>query len=137
MPRRAHVDANVVLRLLVGDPPDMAARARALFENMEQGEVTLVLDTIVVAECVWTLRSYYKRSVSEVAGAMRDLLLLPNLESEERETLLTALASYENLGVDFVDALLAARMQAAGDRDLYSFDKHFDRLPAVRRSAPQ
>jgi len=136
MPRRAHLDANVVLRLLVGDPPEMAARARILFEGMERGEVTLVLDTIVVAECVWTLRSYYRRSVPDVAGAMRELLLLPNLVAEERDSLITALAWYESLGVDFVDALLAARMQAAGDRDVYSFDQHFDRLPSVKRLQP-
>ncbi|MGI6208112.1 MAG: PIN domain-containing protein [Anaerolineae bacterium] len=136
MPERAYVDANVILRFLLGDPPDMAARARALFERMERGEITLIVDTVVIAECVWTLRSFYKIAISDIATTMRDFLLLPNLEVPERAVLLEALVTYERNGVDFVDALSAARMHAAEEEYVYSFDRHFDRLPSVRRVQP-
>ena len=136
MPERAYVDANVVLRLLVGNPPDMAARARALFERMERGELELVLDVIALAECVWTLQSFYKRTPAVIAPTMRELLLLPNLEVPERGLLLEALTLYEERGVDFVDALLAARLHSDGSDKIYSFDRHFDRLPEIQRLDP-
>ncbi len=136
MPERAHVDANLILRFLVGDSPEMATRVQELFERMERGELTLVVDSLVVAECVWTLRSFYKHPVARIATIVREFLLLPNLEAPERALLLEALSSYEQRGVDFIDALLAARMRASGDEYLYSFDRHFDRLPSVKRLQP-
>ncbi|MEQ8468646.1 hypothetical protein [Coleofasciculus sp. E1-EBD-02] len=37
------VDANVLLRLLTGEPPDFAQRSLRLAERAERGEVTLRL----------------------------------------------------------------------------------------------
>jgi predicted nucleic acid-binding protein len=49
------VDANVLLRLITNDPPELAERAASLVERAEQGEVILKVSSIVVAEVVWVL----------------------------------------------------------------------------------
>lgn len=41
--RRAHVDANVILRLLLGEPPEQAQAAKALFERAARGELVTVI----------------------------------------------------------------------------------------------
>ena len=38
--------------------------------------------------------------------------------------------------IDFTDALLCARMLAAGETDISSFDRHFDRVAGIRRIDP-
>ena len=52
------IDANVVLRFITGDPPEMAARALELMARAENGEVCLRLPHLVVAETVWVLSSF-------------------------------------------------------------------------------
>lgn len=36
-------------------------------------------------------------------------------------------------GLDFGDALLVAAMRQSGSQELYSYDRHFDRIVAIRR----
>jgi predicted nucleic acid-binding protein len=54
------VDANVVLRFLTGDPPEMAAKAMELMSRAEKGAIGLRVSHLVVAEIVWVLSSFYK-----------------------------------------------------------------------------
>ncbi len=35
-PSRAYVDANVILRFLTGDPPDIAAQSKALIRHFDR-----------------------------------------------------------------------------------------------------
>jgi len=137
LPERAYVDANVILHFLVGDPPDLAAKAVALFQRMERGEVSLILDDVILAECVWVLQSFYEEPASRIASTLRGLLLLPNLEAPHKGVLLEALTLYQEYEVDFVDALLAARSHSGGPETIYSFGRHFERLPAVARLEPR
>lgn len=132
----AYVDANVILRFLTGDPPDMADRAAALFGAVERGELRLIVETIVLAEVVWVLQSFYHYRPTEIAPVVREFLLQDGVEAEDKAVLLQALSLYEVKNVDFADALVAARMQERGITEIFSFDEHFDRLPGVRRRIP-
>lgn len=132
----AYVDANVILRFLTGDPPDMAEQAAHLFQAVEQGELRLIVDSIVLAETVWVLQSFYRYRPAEIAPVMREFLLQDGIEAEDKDVLLQALSLYESKNVDFADALVAARMRRQKVRDIFSFDEHFDRLPGVRRRVP-
>lgn len=132
----AYVDANVILRFLTGDPPHMAEQAAALFGAVERGELRIIVDTIVLAEVVWVLQSFYRYRPIEIAPVLRELLLQDGIEAEDQDVLLQALSLYELKNVDFADALVAARMQKRGPAEIFSFDEHFDRLPGVRRRVP-
>ena len=134
--RRAYVDSNVILRFLTGDPPEMAAQARALFEAVEQGEVTLVLDEIVVAETVWVLQSFYGYPHHDIARVLQELLSHKGLEADDTPGLLAALHLFAEKNVDFADALVAVHMERRGMREIFSFDRHFDRLPGIIRRSP-
>ncbi len=133
---RAYVDANVVLRFLTGDPPPMAEQAAALFQAVEQGKLRLVVDTIVLAEVVWVLQSFYRYRPSEIAPVLREFLLHDGIETEEKDVLFQALSFYELKNVDFTDALVAARMRKRRVEAISSFKEDFDRLPDIRRVLP-
>ena len=134
--RRSYVDSNVILRFLTGDPPEMAAQARALFEAVEQDEVTLVLDEIVVAETVWVLQSFYGYPHHDIARVLQELLSHKGLEADDTPGLLAALHLFAEKNVDFADALVAVHMERRGMREIFSFDRHFDRLPGIIRRSP-
>ncbi len=131
----AYVDANVILRFLVGDPPDMAERAAMLMEAVDRGEVTLRVDEIIVAEVVWVLSSFYKYKAQEIVPRLLEFLSQDGIEVEN--SILSALVLYGGgTGIDFVDALLATRMQRSGIRYVFSFDRHFDRVTGLERLEP-
>jgi predicted nucleic acid-binding protein len=133
---KAFVDANVILRFLLNDPPAMAEEAARLFKAVADGDVTLILDDIIVAELVWVLKSFYQHNVADIAQVLRDFLAQPGIELSDKATLFQALFLFETKNVDFVDALVATRMQKQGFVSVFSFDKHFDRLPGIQRLAP-
>jgi len=130
----AYVDANVLLRFLVGDPPEMAEKTTVLMKAVERGETTLVVDDIIVAEVVWVLSSFYRHKAQEISTTLFELLSQDGIEVDD--AVLSALALYGNKGVDFVDALLATRMQRRGAGRVFSFDRHFDRISGIERLEP-
>lgn len=133
---RAYVDANVIVRLITDDPPDLADQAAELFRRVDEGTLELVVDEIVLAETVWVLSSFYGFSPGQIASTLEMFLVSDHIVTDDKLLLLQALTLYEKKNIDFVDAMIAVKMNKRGIRDVYSFDKHFDRLESVRRLDP-
>lgn len=129
--KRLWVDANVLLRFLTRDPEDMAAKAASLMLRAERGEVVLIVSPLTVAELVWVLKSFYRRSLSEIAEAVVPLLSADGIVVEERELMIRALELARDKNVSFADAVLA--LQAARREEaVCTFDvTDFKKLPAV------
>jgi predicted nucleic acid-binding protein len=129
--KRLWVDANVLLRFLTRDPEDMAAKAASLMLRAEQGEVALVVSPLTVAELVWVLKSFYRRSLSEIAEVVVPLLSADGIVVEERELMIRALELARDKNVSFADAVLA--LQAVRREEaVCTFDvADFKKLPAV------
>lgn len=103
------VDTNVVVRLLVGDDPEQARRARLLFE-----QAPIWIGVTVLLESEWVLRSAYNFSTAAIHGAFEKLLGLPQVTVGEPTVVVPALLWYGR-GMDFSDALhLAAAAHAEG-----------------------
>jgi len=116
------VDTNVVIRLLTGDDPVQAARARTLFENE-----AVRLPKTVVLESEWVLRRLYGFGRGEVAAALTRLMGLPNVRCEDEAAVVAAL-EWATSGLDFADALRLA--SAASAQTFATFD-----LDLVERAA--
>jgi predicted nucleic acid-binding protein len=101
------VDTNVVIRLLTGDDPGQAARARTLFENE-----AVRLPKTVVLETEWVLRRLYGFAQDQVAAALTALVALPNVRCEDEAAVVAALEWAKN-GLDFADALHLASARSA------------------------
>lgn len=129
--KRLRVDANVLLRFMTGEPEGMAKRASRLMRRAEMGEVLLILSPLVVAEIVWVLKSFYRRSATEIAHVLVPLLSADGLEVKDREILVGALELARDKNVDFADAVLALEALRNGET-VCSFDEtDFRRLPAI------
>ncbi len=131
-----YIDTNVILRFLTGDPPGMAEQAAALFAAVERGEITLRIEPVVIAETVWVLKSFYGFSPVEISRVLQEFLGHEGLVAAEKPALLLALQYFAEQNIDFVDALVAARMRLQGVSVIYSFDRHFDRIAGIQRKIP-
>lgn len=108
----------------------MAERAARLMRQAERGEVVLVLTPLVVAEVVWTLKSFYRQPYEEIVRVLVPLLSADGVETQEREILVQALELVKSKNVDFSDAVLAVQAARHGE-SVCTFDEDFKRLPAV------
>ena len=131
------LDANVVLRFLRRDEPGMAAAADALFARAERGEVCLVLDSLILAEVVFVLQSFYKLGHKVIADTLLDLINSGGAVETDRPMLLNdALERYRrHPQVDFGDAMLGA-LAAEQNIPVASFDRDLDRFKDVVRFEP-
>ncbi|MBX6378996.1 MAG: PIN domain-containing protein [Clostridia bacterium] len=122
MPRTAHVDTNVILRLLLGEPEAQARAAETLFTRAAQGELTVRVHPAVLAEVVYVLTSPRLAALprARVASVLRELLGLEGVEVPDLEATLAALRYFEETSLDWVDCLL---LGYATETPVYTFDE--------------
>ena len=128
--------ANVILRFLLADHPDQSPRCKTLFARLEGGKETVFLPEIVVADVAWTLTSFYRWPKEKTRQFLGQLLTLRGIRTADTARLNQALQFFAERNLDFSDALVASEMIAAGRREIYSFDKHFNRISEVTRIEP-
>ena len=128
------LDANVLIRHLVGEPPALARQAGALLERARGGGLALRVHSLTISETVWALERRYGVPRTEIARAVGGVLQAEGIECEEADILSDALADYATLGVDFADAVLARAAQGSDTPLCYTFDtRHFTRLGIPNR----
>jgi predicted nucleic-acid-binding protein len=130
------VDANLILRYLTKDPPDMAGAAFGIFNKTKSGKMSLHILPLTVAEVVSVLESFYGYRKEKIAETMSQFLFCEGLEVHELDILIEALTLYREKNVDFADAFLAATALQKGPRVICSFDQHFDKVYGITRLEP-
>jgi predicted nucleic acid-binding protein len=128
----AFVDTNVLVRHLIGDPPEQAARASRFLAAADE----LLLADLVVAEVVYVLESFYEVPRARVAELVRAIIAFPAIVVLDAAMLLRALEVYETARLDFAEAYLVAQAERSGVGAVASFDKVVDRVTTVRRIEP-
>jgi len=135
MPRQL-VDTNVLVRFFTGDPPEMADKTRKLVADADQGDVTLVVLPLIIAEIFFTLESYYTINRRDVAEKLLAFLQCRGLEIPERDQVFDALKRCRDKNAHFADAYLAATA-AYHHYPVASFDRDFDKFNDVQRIEPR
>jgi predicted nucleic acid-binding protein len=132
------IDTDVIIRFLTGDDPGKQAAATALFEQVEQGLLTVAAPDTVIADAVYVLSSprlYHlaRSAVQELLGA---LVQLAYFQVQNKLAVLRALELYGSTRLDFGDTLIIASMEQQHSRILYSYDTDFDRFEGISRQEP-
>ncbi|MCS7282490.1 MAG: type II toxin-antitoxin system VapC family toxin [Anaerolineae bacterium] len=131
-PDRIFADTNLFLRYLTDDVSHQADAVETLLRRAATGEITLVTNSLVIAEIVWVLETVYRLPRPSIAEKVLAILNTPGLEVGEAEVLLQAIVWYTDQGVDFADAYHGAWMLAHGISVAYTFDRrHFRRIPGI------
>jgi predicted nucleic acid-binding protein len=127
------VDANVILRHLLGDEPKLSSKAHAIFAALETGDVVLECDPVNLAEVVWVLASHYQVGRQQIAESLSPLVKAPGFRVPNKERYLLALELYGQGVLRFGDACACARALEACDGRLLSFDRKLSRVEGVTR----
>ena len=136
-PERRFVDTNLFLRYLTNDVPEQADAVEELLRKAAAGDVTLVTNSLVLVEIVWTLESFYRLSRQAIQEKVLAMLNTPGLEVVEGELVLQAILWYAEKNVDFIDAFNAAWLLRQGLGTACTFDrKHFARFDGVKVIIP-
>jgi predicted nucleic-acid-binding protein len=116
---RKLIDANVILRYLLKDHPQMSAAAQQM---VEEGAFTL---PEVIAEVVYVLKGMYKVERAEVGHTLIEFLDEVNIEYQD--VICEALSLFSETALDFVDCVLIARHRILGD-EIGSFDVKLNKM---------
>ena len=114
------IDANVILRFLMGDQEEMWRKADELIRN----NICYTLPE-VMAEVVYVLSKYYHIQRTDIRDAL--IHLLDQVLVENRKVMIYALNIYAERNVDFVDSILIARAKLLRE-NVFTFDKKVNRI---------
>lgn len=128
----AFVDTNVLVRHLVGDPPDMANRATAYL----QSEPELFVADLIVAETIFVLESFYEVARTKICEAMRALIVMESVQIVDVPLLHRAIEIYEFDCLDYAESYLVACAESTGVARIASFDRSIDRMHSITRVEP-
>ena len=115
-------DTNMILRYLLNDNQEMADTAEQILTR-ESVSVTIE----VIAETVYVLKGVYSMERYTIAETLKGFLEL--VRCPDMDILLSALDSYAQRGLDFVDCVLYAYHSIRGFR-IATFDKKLLKLTA-------
>jgi predicted nucleic-acid-binding protein len=136
--QRIFIDTNPFIRFLTNDIPEQAEAVENLLHQAAVGECELVTNSMVVAEIVWALESFYHLSKINIKDKVLAIVNTPGLKIPEDDLILQAITWYAEKNVDFADAFNAAWLLNEGMTTACTFDrKHFARLDGVTVFTPE
>lgn len=134
------LDTSIVIRYLTRDSEQKAQSCHALFQRIKLGKETVKATGAVIAECVYVLSSSktkYHLPANEIRVRLTPLLTLRSLKLPDKRVYLRALELYSLFPtLDFADLINAAYMERDQIPEIYSYDRHFDRIPGIKRQEP-
>ena len=119
------LDANILLRYLLDDMPELTDRCEALLLRVQRGEELVWLPDIALADVIWTLHSFYKQSKTEIKDVLLPILSLRGIHLRDRAVAFHALVLFAEKNIDFSDALIATEMLAGGYTEIHSYHQDF------------
>ena len=130
------LDTNIFIRFLTDDVPEKADACEKIFKKAVEKEEALFTTDLVIAEIVWVLESFYELPKKEVQDKVEKILNTPNLICPHKDLILSALVLYSEKNIDYIDACNALILKEKGIEELYSYDKHYDRIDWLTRLEP-
>jgi predicted nucleic-acid-binding protein len=117
------LDTNVLVRYIVQDDPDQAARATQFIEHDLEIENPGFVSVIAMAETVWVLERFYGLPALRIASAIEAMLQVDVFAVEYEQDVFAATIALRNGQGSFADALIGRLGARAGCRHTVTFDR--------------
>jgi uncharacterized protein len=130
------LDTNILLRYFLNDEPEKAQQTLLLLEKIGRNKEKAELNSLVLFECIFILHKSYHKSPQEVAELLEPIFELRGLRIENREVFLQALDVFVLYNISFADAFNVAYMKVNDIKEIYSFDRDFDKMKHIKRITP-
>jgi uncharacterized protein len=123
---RVVADTNLLVRYLTEDDPAKASAVAALLKKAGQGKIKILLPSVVAAELVWVLESFYNMPREQISELVYAILNTPGIDVQDEAIISAAAKLYGLTRIDFVDAWIIEFAKAKGVTKIHTFDtKHF------------
>ncbi len=130
------LDTNIFLRHLRQDHPEFSPRVTAYLERIERGEFKVRTADTVIFETVFTLERFYRQPKAAIRDAFLPLIELSGIVLPGKRRLRKVFDIYVDYNISFADAYHAVLMEQLRLKEIVSFDREFDKLPAIQRVEP-
>jgi predicted nucleic-acid-binding protein len=120
------IDTNLLIRYLVNDDSRKVQIVESLLEKAVKGEVNILVPSIVIAELVWVLESFYRMQPAEISDFADSILNTPGIFVSDEQVVRSAISRYRSGGAGFIDAWIAEFAIKEAADEIIAFDKkHF------------
>lgn len=127
------IDANVIVRYVLGDNERLYHLAEAIFLSIQSGETRALLEPVILSEVVFVLTTVYEMPRQEISEGLISLISAPGFVMPDKPHYLRALALLGTSVPHFGDACACAAAIGECDGRLYSFDKKLSAVEGVTR----
>jgi predicted nucleic-acid-binding protein len=125
------LDANTIIRYVTNDDEQKSSAVEKLLQSSKK----CYLSSVVIAEIVWVLSSYYKKRRAFIADVLLRLISLSSIVCE-KPLILTTLSLYKDFKIDWIDCFIVAQHLSIPQSVICSYDRDFDKLENVKRIEP-
>jgi len=123
----AVLDANVVLRYLLGDHAELTQKAEEIIAPIRSGDSLALVPEAVIAECVFVLFRQYRVPRGEIRELLAKFLGSRGLIGDHLPLMRNALELFAGSTLSFVDALVYLTAKQ-NNFDLVTFDEDLKKL---------
>ena len=121
------LDTSVVLRLLTGQPHDLAARALTRYQDGIAAGDDFCVSDVVAAEAYFALQQHYRKTKEEALEALRGFSSGEGISFSQNFAASINTPNIHNANPGFVDRMLVSGYREQGQITL-SCEKSFRRL---------
>ena len=117
---------------LINDDQKKANAVDNLLDRAIKGELKIVVPSLVIAELVWVLESFYQLEADAILELVEAIVNTSGLDVTDKAMVISALRLYKNRNIDFIDAWIIEFAKERGIRTIYTFDKkHFRDIEGI------
>ena len=128
------VDTNIFLRTLIKDEQKSFDECCRFLKTVKLNKVKAASSSLVLAEVIWTLSSYYGFSKEKSIQAVKSILNLRGLKIVDRFQPRISLNLFSKRNVKYIDTLIASIKEILAKKwTVVSYDKDFDKLGVLRK----
>lgn len=127
------IDTNIFLRYLMEDHKEFAKKSKKLISKIENGKYKAKTSVMVIAEVIWTLRSFYDQPKKEIIKAVDGILSISNLYIIEKINIRKVLKLFSVSSAEFIDCYNYVLSKQNNIKNVASFDDDWDPLEDIER----
>lgn len=131
------VDTNIFLRTFIKEDQRLFTECYQFLAAVKTKKIEGVTAGIVLAEIVWTLRSYYQFPKKQAVTALQSIINLRGLKIVDNYSYPTIIEYYRARTVKYIDCVIASINELhEGKWLIVSYDEEFNKL-GIKRKEPR
>lgn len=128
------IDTNIFLRTLIDENIQVYKECKVFLNSVKHNKLKAFTSDIILAEIVWTLKSFYKVSKPDIIKSLLSIQNLSGLKFTNEFDHALSIEIFKNYNVKYIDALIASHPQIYSKKaTIISYDKDFDKIGVLRK----